>query len=863
MLCGRFRGPEFGKVKARPLQSRRSPQESDPGGCLEPDSSSIRSAATYWMHIRSSRIKATKSMQKQVARDNHYVPKWYQRGFLAKGHHKLHVRRLHPTTKTLPNGKVVLEPEVEELGPKLAFFELDLYTTRFGETLNDDIETYLFGKIDKSGADAVRGWIAGDPIQIHRRFQDFFAYMDAQRLRTPKGLDWILKHYQKLPQRELMLQMQSLRLMHCIMWSECVCEIVSAAQSPVKFLVSDHPVTAFNPSLPPDSDECRYPGDPGVEMIGTQILFALDANHCVILTHLEYAEESTTVDLRTRRTNARFRGHSLARTDAAIRGRMLSEAQVHAVNLVLLSRASQHVASGRPEWLYPERHCSLTWEEIGKILLPPRDGLWRYGGEVYVGYEDGSSAYRDKFGRTSKVHEFLSKPPLASDPEPDAPCGCGGGFSFRDCCADVPSERRPSWRVKSIRERNLALLAGVANILDFDGSEEGWLRVRRTLSDDQVRDIHELHAFLWPLDTQLIDLLPVPQSKRSRALYMGMTDARTLSENVTGMLAYVDELIIVHPFMNANALRKESSPVHQPESFRDQTLRNVFALFVLERHILEGRVHLIPDPLDFDLGFRDEIMEISERQGKKLKIGPIDLALNGNFERDELMRAVKRMPPEDLKSYIRQRIPAGSQEITEADIDALIRAWQREVEQDPLALLMPLPPPGKRGEFKILKGFAREAGLYVATLTGAFVYTTSDTQWGRLHESDGVHSYEQDPAAAPVVDQLSALQVKVPMATYHHTTDPDGAAEARVLLREFSVALRSGVVPDALLKGSLPQSPVNPEGERMLFCILRASVPAGGFQRTDVSRLVMTFGRLDDVPPVRLALLVEPFVQSI
>lgn len=114
-------------------------------------------------------IEATATMPQQITRDNHYVPQWYQRGFLARGKHKLHVLNLRPTTKYLHNGEALVEPEVEELGPKLTFVWRDLYTTRQGSVLNDDIETFLFGRIDKSGADAVRGWIAGDPIKIHRR----------------------------------------------------------------------------------------------------------------------------------------------------------------------------------------------------------------------------------------------------------------------------------------------------------------------------------------------------------------------------------------------------------------------------------------------------------------------------------------------------------------------------------------------------------------------------------------------------------------------------------------------------------------------------------------------------------------------
>lgn len=184
---------------------------------------------------------------KQITRDNHYVPQWYQRGFTVNGKHKLHVLNFHPASKTLPTGQLLTKPEIEEIGAKLAFMERDLYTIRWGSILNDEIETLLFGKIDKNGADAVRGWIPGDTTQIHRKFMDFFEYMDAQKLRTPKGLEWILKHFKGLPHSELMLQMQAVRQMHCTMWSECVREIVSAADSPVKFLVSDHPVTVYHP----------------------------------------------------------------------------------------------------------------------------------------------------------------------------------------------------------------------------------------------------------------------------------------------------------------------------------------------------------------------------------------------------------------------------------------------------------------------------------------------------------------------------------------------------------------------------------------------------------------------------------------
>jgi hypothetical protein len=792
----------------------------------------------------------------QITRDNHYVPQWYQRGFHAKGRHKLHVLNLHPVARSLPGAPILLEPEVEELGPKLAFKELDLYTTRFGEMLNDDIETFLFGKIDKSGADAVRGWIAGDPVKIHRGFQDFFAYMDAQKLRTPKGLDWIFKYYQGLPQMALMEQMQALRQMHCTMWSEGVREIVSAAKSPVKFLVSDHPVTIYHPRLSPDAPECQYPGDPGIELIGSQTIFALDANHCLILTNLEYAENPEKASLLSRRTNARFRGDSIVRTDALIRSRQLSEAEVHAVNLVLKTRARKFVASSKPDWLYPEQHCDLSWEGIAKILLPPNDQC-RFGGETYIGYEDGTSAYRDQFGRTSKAHEFLAKPPLAKDPPPDALCGCGGGIAFRDCCADVAPQRRPSWSVMSIRERNLALVRGINRILRLDDEKTTWLDVRRNLSNDQVRRVHELYAALWPTDTQLIDLLPSPQGKRSRALYLGMVDARTLSTKVTSMLAYVDELVLVHPFVNANGVRPEFSPIHQPAQFRDQTLRNIFSLMVLEPDIRAGRIHLVPDPLDYNAGFRNEIIAITKRSVENVELGPNDEALSRMLSRDEMMRTIKRLPVPELKSYIKRHIPEDSEQLTEPVIDSLVSLWKKEIEDDPLALLDPPLSSGEGGELKVLKSFARDTGLYVATLTGSIVYTDSDAQWARLHETDGVHCYNPDPEATEAVRCLDSLHIEAPTVTYHHQVDPSGSSETRALLRHVALALRAGVALDVVAHAATAAAQ-QPREEGSPIYNLRSSVPLNGFQRTDVSRLVLTFGRLEDVAPVRLGLFLEP-----
>src|SRR5690606_10940867 len=239
--------------------------------------------------------------------------------------------------------------------------------------------------------------------------------------------------YPRLDQLNLMLEMQHLRQMHCTMWFECVREIVSAEKSDVKFIVSDHPVTAYNPAYPPSSPVCSYPEDPSIALNGTQTLFALDSNNCLILTNLEYAQSPEGIDLLAPRQNARYFGQTIAKTDAIIRKRFLTREEVVAINRVLKARARKYIAAYEEAWLYPEKTNRDSWEAVAKVLVP-RDELWHFGGEIYIGYEDGSTHYQDAFGRTSSAHNFLKKTSAPTNLGSNDPCGCASGRRFKKYC---------------------------------------------------------------------------------------------------------------------------------------------------------------------------------------------------------------------------------------------------------------------------------------------------------------------------------------------------------------------------------------------------------------------------------------------
>jgi hypothetical protein len=95
-------------------------------------------------------------MNEDLIRNNHYVPIWYQKNFLSTNKRAFHYLNLYPDKVRLPNGKTKLKKGIFwPFYPKQCFYQTDLYTTSFSGHLNDEIERYLFGKIDSDGSIAV------------------------------------------------------------------------------------------------------------------------------------------------------------------------------------------------------------------------------------------------------------------------------------------------------------------------------------------------------------------------------------------------------------------------------------------------------------------------------------------------------------------------------------------------------------------------------------------------------------------------------------------------------------------------------------------------------------------------------------
>ena len=804
-----------------------------------------------------------------ITHQNHYVPIWYQKGFVHGPRKTLYFLDLDPKKTTLQDGRIIVAKDLSSRAPKSCFWSEDLYTTRFGGHINDEVERFLFGAIDNDGAQAVRAFASSDLQTMHRLFQRFFEYMNAQKVRTPKGLDWIKSKYPKLNQLDLMIEMQHLRQMDCTMWFESVREIVSAERSDVKFIVSDHPVTTYNRMCPPSSAACLYPDDPSIALKGTQTLFALDADHCLILTNLEYAKNPDATDLLAPRQNARFFGQTLARTDAMIRTRFLTSEEVSSINQVIKARARRYVAAYEKDWLYPEAGAHDEWQSVAKTLLP-RDELWHFGGEIYVGYKDGSTQYQDAFGRTSNAHEFLTKKTPPTTLQPNDPCGCESGRKYKKCCDGLAVEDRQPWDVFSIRERNLMLCRATIDILGLN-SGKTWDDVRRELSEAQVKRIHEMLEFLWPADTNIADLLPRPDKRVFRAVYLGLVDPRTIAASVTSWLAYFDEIIIVHPFPNPSYMRPEFSPTHSPAQHKSQTLKNVSLLLSLMPLIEAGLIHLVPDPMEFNAEFRQRIMAMAESRGAGFKLDKTDVEVGMALGKDDFRRTILRQPEDQLRRQIEKSQP----KITPDLLKGTLKHMKKSLRDDPLALLQPINPGKAGGELQVFRGMSLELAMFFAQLTGAVIYTESIGQWKQLpgHTNgmatgssswtplmDGARRLRLTTEANPLINlelrqtgQLGHTR-KVLSRIWRSVVagvENEPTKTAETLARRLENAVQRGENEWNSCVTTI--APSQRWHRKVEF-----SLPEGGFSLTPVQRLLLTFGRTNHLESVPLAILIRP-----
>ena len=800
-------------------------------------------------------------------RNNHYVPQWYQEGFFEPGRSSLAFVDMTPDRKVLPNGRVITQNGAWNDTPtSKAFVQRDLYSTYFGTSVNDEIERHLFGDIDGRGSQAVRAFAGNDVGEWHKHFQTFFEYLDIQKIRTPKGLDWLKAKYPKLSQNELMHEMQGIRMMHCTIWVGGIREIVSAENSDVKFIFSDHPVTIYNHAAPPTHEMGAYPLDPSIALRASQTIFPLNRDLCLILSNLEYAKDPSTSPLE-KRTFARNYRQSVTRIDAFIRTRKLTAEEVTEINFVLKSRARRYIGGGRKDWLYPENTVSQSWSDLRKTFLPPENELFHFGGEMFVKYESGHVHYQDEFGRTEKPRDFLIKAAPKRQPRPGDVCGCGSGNFFKACCQTKSGALRPSWNERSIRERNIMLQNGIVRILELAG-EKDWIQIRRELTDEKIKKIYFLYEALWPLETDLLALLPKPDGV-ARAVYTGSIHPSSITDFALAAPLYFGELIVAHPFIHSGIMAKEYRPTENPRRYRQDFLKSVMFFMTIMPLVQLGLVNLIPDPCDFDFHLREQMLSMAEARATLMRLDPDkEPRLKKHMEADA-MRSMMLMPPDALRRQLRKLNPGMSDD----EVEATMRFAERKRELDPLAVLQDGSLEGEEGGqmsmFRLAPNF--EMTMYLAQATGACIVTDSPFRWSEVKSAIRSRGAAATPGLARFSEQMEAAKFAFPqdvtdVADHALMKTSGGYPDLfRDLFGYLSHLEERGQKPnrEAQFAGRFPkahaaaQAAIQKSGvvakEGRISCVL----PPGGIQDNTINRLLLMSSSELHLSSVPMAFFIE------
>jgi hypothetical protein len=383
--------------------------------------------------------------------------------------------------------------------------------------------------------------------------------------------------------------------------------------------------------------------------------------------------------------------------------------------------------------------------------------MFGFGGEIFVKYQSGDVHYQDEFGRTEKPREFLIKQPPDKPLRPRDYCGCGRGKSFEECCQSKPEALRPTWNEKSIRERNLMLQSAIVNVLELESGKD-WVQIRRELTDEKIGEIYNLYEGLWPLETDLLALLPKPDGE-SRAIYTGSIHPSSITDFALATPLYFGELIVAHPFVHSGTMKKEMSPTGNPKSYRQEFLKTILFFLNVMPLVDFGLINLIPDPCDFDFHLREQMMTMA--RARTPRFDPKDDRRLQKTMEEEYQRGIMLMPPDAMRRRLHKLKP----DLSEAEVEAVMRAGVRMRENDPLAVLQEGSEEGGKGGgqmnmFKLLPNF--EMTMYLAQATGACIVTDSPFRWRELQEAIRRRYKAATPGLVPLVTDIERSKFAFP-----------------------------------------------------------------------------------------------------
>jgi hypothetical protein len=282
-----------------------------------------------------------------------------------------------------------------------------------------------------------------------------------------------------------------------------------------------------------------------------------------------------------------------------------------------------------------------------------------------------------------------------------------------------------------------------------------------------------------------------------------------------------------------------------------------------------GLINLIPDPCDFDFHLREQMMNMARARAPRFD--PKDSRrLMKTMEEDHRRSVMHVMPPDSMRRKLRKMKP----DISEEEIEATMRAFERMKERDPLAVLQQGSPEGGKGNgqmtaYKLAPNF--EMTMYLAQATGACIVTDSPFRWAEVQGAMRKRYKAATPGLAPLVTDIERSKFAFPQ----NVTDVVGAALSKIgagypelqrdLFKYLSNLEERGAKPNreaqfvsrfakthAAAQAAFKKSGV-PVRQGRISCVL----PPGGMQDNTVNRLLLMSSSERHLSNVPMAFFIE------
>ncbi|WP_207795644.1 hypothetical protein [Phyllobacterium zundukense] len=190
-------------------------------------------------------------------------------------------------------------------------------------------------------------------------------------------------------------------------------------------------------------------------------------------------------------------------------------------------------------------------------------------------------------------------------------------------------------------------------------------------------------------------------------------------------------MMIEQPFIHAGTVKKEFSPVENPNAYRQEFLKTVLFFLKVMPLVERGLVNLIPDPCNFDTHLRDQMMHMAESRSAGIEIDSRKDARLEELMREDFKRNLMSLPRDALRSQMLKASP----ELDGVSLEQALLGIEQLRERDPLAVLQgdSLVAGEKGGQFNLMKLAPNfEMAMYLAQATGSCIVTDSAFRWSEV-----------------------------------------------------------------------------------------------------------------------------------